>query len=81
MDSREFQDSLRQIRSGSVPPSMADVVGYCQKTTREMHEFTQALTECVYRQDRQLRFLREIVQKLEAAVMRKEGAQHERSDT
>ena len=72
MDSMEFYESLKQIRTGSVPPSMAEVVGYCNKTTREKHEFTQALIECVYRQDRQLRFLREIVQKLEAAVMRKE---------
>lgn len=70
-DGIKFHDSLNQIRTGNVPPSMAEVVGYCNKTTREKHEFTQALIECVYRQDRQLRFLREIVQKLEATVMRR----------
>ena len=80
-DSKEFHENLDRIRSGVVPQSMAEVVGYCNKTTLELREFTGALAECVYRQDRQLKLLGEIVKKLEAAVMRKEGAQNERSCT
>ena len=70
-DSTEFEKSLEQIRRGKVPDSMAEIVRYCQKTTLEMHQFTAALAECVYRQDRQLKLLGEIVQKLEENLNRR----------
>lgn len=77
MDDKVFQDYLHTIRMGHVPDNMSWVVQYCQKTTKEMSEFTQALTECVYRQNNQIKLLREIVGQLEHALRGKKLAEGE----
>jgi hypothetical protein len=64
MNDRDFQSALIELRHGIVPESMRFVVEYVLGTTKERNDFTNALLECVARQNNTNKVLREMNEKL-----------------
>ena len=56
-----FEDGLNTLRSGHIPANMSNIVCHIKDTTKELMEYAEAMTECVFRQERQIKLQQEII--------------------
>lgn len=56
-----FEDGLETLRSGHIPGNMDIIKSHINDTTKELIEYTQALTECAIRQNAQIELMQSII--------------------
>lgn len=56
-----FEDGLNTLRSGHIPANMSNIVCHIKDTTKELMEYAEAMTECVFRQERQIKLQQSII--------------------
>lgn len=56
-----FEDGLETLRSGHIPGNMDIIKNHINDTTKELIEYTQALTECALRQNAQIELMQSII--------------------
>ena len=72
--SREvFQEALDELRHGRIPGTMPFVAAYIKDTTKELLEYTHAITECAIRQEENNKVLRQLAESYRCAVLREMG--------
>ena len=72
--SREvFQEALDELRHGRIPGTMPFVAAYIKDTTKELLEYTHAITECAVRQEENNKVLRQLAESYRSAVLREMG--------
>ena len=72
--SREvFQEALDELRLGRIPGTMPFVAAYIKDTTKELLEYTHAITECAIRQEENNKVLRQLAESYKSAVLREMG--------
>ena len=72
--SREvFQEALDELRHGRIPGTMPFVAAYIKDTTKELLEYTHAITECAIRQEENNKVLRQLAESYRAAMLREMG--------
>lgn len=72
---RAFEEAMSELRKGKIPTTMPFVAAYIRNTTRELTEYSQAMTECAYRLNNSNKVLREMATALQAAFSRKAEAE------
>ena len=66
-----FLDALTTLRSGKIPTTMPFVAAYISNTTKELMEYTHAITECAIRLQNSNKVLRDMANALQTALKRK----------
>lgn len=72
---KAFTDGLETLRKGKIPGNMSSIVCHIKGTTKELMEYAEALSECVFRQNNQIKLLEDIIHagELAGVIARKEG--------
>ena len=65
IDEKRFRKALEALNRGVVPDNLDDVEKYTSGTTLELFDYLSALSECVKRQNNNIKVLREMNRKLD----------------
>lgn len=65
IDEKRFRKALEALNRGVVPDNLDDVEKYTSGTTLELFDYLGALSECVKRQNNNIKVLREMNRKLD----------------
>lgn len=65
MDEKQFRKSLEMLKKGYVPMNFAEVEQHTSGTLLEFSDYAAALSECVKRQNNNIKLLREMNRQLD----------------